>query len=101
MTDRPDSPVTASGERSISAQVISGIAVTGDNAAIQARMVVLPAGGIPLPDQVSLTAQVGNLPRAPNPVFRGREEELAQLGQVLSARECRSHAGCVRAGRRR
>ena len=84
MTDLPDSPVTASGERSISAQVVSGIAVTGDNAAIQAWTVVLPRSGIPLPDQVSLTARLDNLPRAPNPVFGGREEELARLGQDLS-----------------
>ena len=79
--------VTASGERPVSAQVISGVAVTGDHAAIQYRTVVLAAGGILGPDQVSITAPVNNLPRAPAGVFARREEELARLGQVLSAGE--------------
>lgn len=68
MTDLPGSPVSAPGEQSIAAQVLSGIVVTGDYAAIQARTVVLPASGIPRPEQVNITAQLSNLPRAPAPV---------------------------------
>jgi hypothetical protein len=88
VTDLPSSPppVSAPGERSVAAQVLSGIAVTGDHAAIQARTVVLPPGGIPRPEQVSVTVQLSNLPRTPAPVFAGRDEELARLGRGLS--EC-------------
>lgn len=87
MANFPDPAVTAPGDRSISAQAISGIAVTGDNAAIQARTVILPAGGIPRPEQASITAQVSNLPRPPAGVFVGREAELARLGQIMSDHE--------------
>jgi hypothetical protein len=79
--------VTASGERPVSARVISGGAVIGDHAAIHYRTVVLAAGGILRPDQVSITAPVNNLPRAPAALLARREEELARLGQVLSAGE--------------
>jgi tetratricopeptide (TPR) repeat protein len=85
--DLQDGAAAASGERSITAEAISGIAVTGDGASIQSRTVVLPAGGIPRPEQVGVSAPVSNLPRAPALVFEGREEELARLEQVLSARE--------------
>ena len=64
-----------------------GVPVTGDHAAIQYRTVVLAAGGILRPDQVSITAPVNNLPRAPAAPLARREEELARLGQVLSAGE--------------
>ncbi len=64
-----------------------GVAVTGDHAAIQYRTVVLAAGGILRPDQVSITAPVNNLLRAPAALLARREEELARLGQVLSAGE--------------
>ena len=64
-----------------------GVAVTGDHVAIQYRTVVLAAGGILRPDQVSITAPVNNLPRAPAALLARREGELARLGQVLSAGE--------------
>jgi tetratricopeptide (TPR) repeat protein len=80
----PGFSAEASGERAISAEVISGIAVTGDNAAISARTVVLPAGGVPRADQVTIADGVSNLPRPPVQVFAGRDAELAQLVQALS-----------------
>ena len=79
--------VTASGERPVSARVISGGAVIGDHAAIHYRTVVLAAGGILGPDQVSITAPVNHLPRVPAGCSPGVREELAGLGQVLSAGE--------------
>jgi hypothetical protein len=75
-----------------------GVPVTGDHAAIQYRTVVLAAGGILRPDQVSITAPVNNLPRAPAALLARREEELARLGPVRGRAHSR-HAGSAQAGR--
>jgi hypothetical protein len=92
--------VTASGERPVSARVISGGAVIGDHAAIHYRTVVLAAGGILGPDQVSITAPVNHLPRVPAGVFAGREGRTGppRSGPVRG-RERSRHVGSARAGR--
>src|SRR6185437_5184236 len=63
--------VTASGERPVSAPGHFGGAVIGDHAAIHYRTIVLAAGCILGPDQVSITAPVNHLPRVPAGVFAG------------------------------
>ncbi len=43
--DEPGSRTEASGEWSVAAQTLSGIAITGDGARVDARTVALAAGG--------------------------------------------------------
>ena len=86
MEDIPPPAVTASGERSVSAEVISGPVATGDHALIDARRIHLAAGAIPLPAEMSLASPVSNLPRPPARVFVGRAAALGLLGDALSQR---------------
>src|SRR5258705_534665 len=72
--------VTASGNRSVAAQTISGTVATGDNP----RIVTLGPGTIPAPDQVSSPAPINNLPRPPTQVFTGRRGALGQLATALA-----------------
>ena len=75
---------SASGDRSVAAQEISGIVATGDSAAIDARRIALAPGAIPAPDQVSIAVPVHKLPRVPARVFAGREAALRELGGALA-----------------
>jgi hypothetical protein len=78
--------VTASGERPVSARVISGVAVTGDHAAVQFRTVVLAQAASSVRTGKFHGTWITSRGRPPG-VLAGREEELARLGQVLSAGE--------------
>jgi tetratricopeptide (TPR) repeat protein len=73
---------TASGERSVVAETISGTVVTGDHA----RVVVVQPARFPLPDQFEVPGRVVSLPRPPTSVFVGRDAVLARLERALSER---------------
>jgi tetratricopeptide (TPR) repeat protein len=89
--DSNDSPkVSASGNRSIAAAAISGVAVSGDNATIDARTIALAPGTIPRPDHVAILERISNLPRPPVRVFVGRDTAMGQLSEALS-----KHANAV------
>ena len=77
-----------------------GGAVIGDHAAIHYRTVVLAAGCILGPDQVSITAPVNHLPRVPAGVFAGRDGRTGppRSGPVRG-RERSRPVGSARAGR--
>ncbi len=77
----------ASGQRSVAAERISGLVLTGDHARVDARAPVLgTAGVIPRPAEVSAVPGMNNLPRPPAAVFVGRGAALAQLDQALPGR---------------
>ncbi|MEU5881406.1 FxSxx-COOH system tetratricopeptide repeat protein [Spirillospora sp. NPDC047279] len=82
--DPPDGrPISAVGERSVAAGTISdSIIVTGDNSYVS----VVPPPRLPPPDRVDAPGRVVRLPRAPTPVFVGREDVLARLAETLAAR---------------
>jgi tetratricopeptide (TPR) repeat protein len=89
--DSNDPPkVSASGDRSIAAATISGVAASGDNTTIDARTIVLTPGTIPRPDDVAILERISNLPRPPVRVFVGRDTALGQLSEALS-----KHANAV------
>src|ERR1019366_6722155 len=71
--------VSASGTRAVAAGIITGTVTTGDNT----RIVTLEPGAIPVPDQVTITAPINNLPRPPARVFAGRDTALGQLAAAL------------------
>lgn len=80
-----DSSSSASGQRAISATHLSGIAVTGDNAYIDARTITIAGRGIPRPSEVDTPPGMGYLPRPAAGVFLGRDAALHQLGNALSS----------------
>src|SRR5580658_516705 len=77
-------PVAASGPRSVAASEVSGVVVTGDQARVDARALVLGAGSIPRPADAVMAAGMHNLPRPPAAVFVGRGDALARLEAGLS-----------------
>ena len=81
MTDPQAPGVQASGARSVAAGQV-GIAVTGDQAHIDARTF---AGAIPRPAEVAAPPGTYNLPRRPAQVFVGRDQALRQLADALAA----------------
>ncbi|WP_343450247.1 tetratricopeptide repeat protein [Micromonospora oryzae] len=84
MTDRdaagPDG-VSAEGGRSVAAGEISGFAITGDDAKVDARRIELHRPST-APD---LGKRLHNLPKPPTRLFVGRQEEFAELEEVMSA----------------
>ncbi|MFF5075812.1 tetratricopeptide repeat protein [Actinoplanes sp. NPDC000266] len=81
MTDSPSGRPGASGLRSLAAQTISGVAVTGDGAQVDARRIEVrrPSAA---PD---IAGRLTNLPRPPVRLFVGREQALAALDEVMAA----------------
>lgn len=84
MSNSPDRGPEASGARSIAAQTITGIALTGDNPVVDARTISLAAGAIPTPADVTAPPGAHNLPRLPARVFVGRDTALDQLTTALA-----------------
>ena len=74
----------ASGARSIAAQTVTGIALTGDNPVVDARTISLAPGAIPEPADVTAPSGTHNLPRLPVRVFVGRDTALDQLTAALA-----------------
>jgi NB-ARC domain len=85
VSDLLPASVEASGDRSVAAGRL-GLAVTGDQANIDARTTVLPPGGIREPADVEIPPGAHNLPRRPARVFVGRGVALDQLASALSDR---------------
>ncbi len=83
MADPPDRGFEAAGTRSVAAGQI-GVAATGDQAHIDARVTNLAAGAIPEPTGVAAPARTHNLPRPPVRVFVGREAALGQIHSALA-----------------
>ncbi|MEU7750309.1 FxSxx-COOH system tetratricopeptide repeat protein [Micromonospora sp. NPDC049171] len=84
MTDRNvagPGGVSAEGGRSVAAGEISGFAITGDDAKIDARRIELHRASA-APDT---GRRLHNLPKPAMRLFVGREEEFAELEEVLSA----------------
>ncbi|WP_422740072.1 FxSxx-COOH system tetratricopeptide repeat protein [Micromonospora sp. WMMD729] len=83
MSDRdaagPDD-VSAAGGRSIAADEISGFAITGDGAKVDARRIELHRESTP----AEPGKRLHNLPKPATRLFVGREEELAALEAVMS-----------------
>ncbi|MBQ1023663.1 tetratricopeptide repeat protein [Micromonospora sp. C95] len=73
--------VSAEGGRSIAAGEISGLAITGDGAKVDARRIEV--------HRASTAPEVGerlhNLPKPATRLFVGREDEFAKLEEVMSA----------------
>ncbi|WP_194820734.1 FxSxx-COOH system tetratricopeptide repeat protein [Micromonospora sp. S-DT3-3-22] len=84
MTDRDAAGlggVSAEGGRSVAAGEISGFAITGDDAKVDARRIELHRPST-VPD---LGRRLHNLPKPPTRLFVGRQEEFAELEEVMSA----------------
>ena len=82
----PSTPgVNASGTRAVAAGQV-GIAATGDQTHIDARIATLAPGTIPAPAEVAASPGTHNLPRRPARVFVGRDQALSQLTAALAER---------------
>ena len=79
----PPGGVEASGTRAVAAGQI-GVAVTGDDARVDARSTSLAAGAIPNPAAVAAPPGTQNLPRRPARIFVGRASALGQLSGALA-----------------
>ncbi|MFY1615167.1 FxSxx-COOH system tetratricopeptide repeat protein [Micromonospora sp. WMMD736] len=73
--------VGADGRRSIAAREISGLAITGDDAKVDARRIELHRAST-APDTGK---RLHNLPKPATRLFVGRQDELAALEAVMSA----------------
>ncbi|MET8312008.1 tetratricopeptide repeat protein, partial [Micromonospora sp. NPDC005173] len=73
--------VSAEGGRSVAAGEISGLAITGDDAKVDARRIELHRPST-APDTGK---RLHNLPKPPIRLFVGRQEEFAELEEVMSA----------------
>ncbi|WP_433121011.1 FxSxx-COOH system tetratricopeptide repeat protein [Micromonospora sp. CA-246542] len=73
--------VSAEGRRSIAAREISGLAITGDDAKVDARRIELHRAST-APDTGK---RLHNLPKPATRLFVGRQDELAALEAVMSA----------------
>src|SRR5689334_21860277 len=89
MTDmpsrRPGRSLKVEGPRSVAAEQISGIVVTGDYSSIDAREIHLEPGAMPLPSEVSAPQGTHNLPRRPAGVFVGRDADVTKLAAALES----------------
>ena len=85
MTDS-DKNITATGSRSVAAQYITGLVVTGDDATIDSRTITLgPDSTLIPPASVRAISFLNNLPRTPRSVFVGREDLWSAIVNFLSA----------------
>jgi hypothetical protein len=76
--DRPD-------PRSVTIGTNAGVVSTGDGAVIDARTIHLPAEAARAPAVVSAARGLHNLPAPASAVFVDRQDDLAQLHEVLTA----------------
>ncbi|MFI6234834.1 FxSxx-COOH system tetratricopeptide repeat protein [Micromonospora sp. NPDC050784] len=84
MTDRDavgPGGASAEGGRSVAASEISGFAITGDDARVDARRIELHRAST-APDTGK---RLHNLPKPPIRLFVGRQDEFAELEEVMSA----------------
>jgi hypothetical protein len=71
--------------RSVTIGTNAGVVSTGDGAVIDARTVHLPAEAVRAPSVITAARGLHNLPAPGSAVFVDRQEDLAQLHEVLTA----------------